>query len=458
VTSCDTCHAGAPARAKDQWPFPGNWLANSGTYPAAERYCEHCHDATPSQVQTVDGTGGVLMTAPDKSSNYTAGGHGRTTAFVPTGNPAPSYACAVCHDRLSAHIDNGAVQTDRLPGGLTNDTACDNCHLVGQAAGIAPYNRDATVEASDHASSVKSHYAGNTAYNYTCVACHDPHGTTNIAMINTTIVDGMGVAALNVSLTAETGLDGASPDDGVCDRCHQDAALPHAGTSKPGNHNQGQVCITCHQHAESFFAGCADCHGGATVSVVTQARNYWPDGAVAPDRGGSHADHINDLSRRIYGVTATALLDDPANDDKQRHLCKYCHGADPGNDADHGVTLPADVPALHPIWDAANPPLASDDGIYAVGPGTCSTTDCHYNTSTPGWYSATAATCTTCHNNGTNDGVLANAWPDLGAPGTGDHFAHFTALGAEFTSIYGAGGVCLACHNAGSRRRTSPTS
>ena len=157
---------------------------------------------------------------------------------------------------------------------------------------------------------------------------------------------------------------------------------------------------------------------------------------------GAHPDHLNDLSQRIYGVTSTALLDDAAADSKQKHLCKYCH-TNPGGDGDHGVTanLPAEVNTLARIWDVADPP-AADNGVFDQGAAeTCAAADCHYSTATPAWYSGTSATCTTCHNNGTDNGVLTNAWPDLGGDTTGDHYHHFNQIPAAVLTD------CSACHS-----------
>ena len=482
--TCNNCHGSSKDHAKD----PTNW--GNGSYKIP---CLECHDGSANSAR--NGTG---VTAQNEDTNWTTTGHGRPTAsgtYSGTlhGQPGPGYGCTVCHDQTATHINGTLGTTDRfkpvvhLNGTLSDVTeVCLDCHLVGQTTapvGANHLNQDAKAEATVHSGFVTGNYRthanasvafaayGDAAITtapagYQCEACHNPHGTTKIAMIKPKL-DGMFGsptpesnpidvgAAFNYSGGTLAGLDPtAGANDGVCDACHRNTGTntnAHPDSVKPNNHNQGQVCVACHDHKKSFFAGCADCHGGSQTG--TTRKNYWPDGLVAPNTAGAHADHIADLARRIYNQSVTELLNDAASDARQKHLCKYCHGLDPGERANHGymASMPAQVSAnLGRIWDVANPPTLTDAVTYLPAPGakTCATVECHYNTLTAGWESGTAATCTTCHNNGTNDGALSNSWPDIPAIGTGDHFAHYTALGTVFNTLYGATNtICIPCHN-----------
>jgi len=84
--------------------------------------------------------------------------------------------------------------------------------------------------------------------------------------------------------------------------------------------------------------------------------------------------------------------------------------------------------------------------------GTCSNIACHYGVQTPPWNSG-PATCTTCHNNGTDDGSLTNA-----APATGDHDAHMVAAPGSLSEkmINGFINKCESCHGGGANTGDHP--
>jgi len=68
---------------------------------------------------------------------------------------------------------------------------------------------------------------------------------------------------------------------------------------------------------------------------------------------------------------------------------------------------------------------------------TCSNIDCHSENIPPAWYSGGTVTCTSCHNNGTDDGQLINAHP-----GSGLHTTHVAVANSVVDD-------CDACHGAG---------
>ena len=92
----------------------------------------------------------------------------------------------------------------------------------------------------------------------------------------------------------------------------------------------------------------------------------------------------------------------------------------------------------HRLWDAYGAPFSTTDGwSYEDTGGTCSTVDCHYNTTTyDGWHAgAVTMTCTYCHNTGANSGALADAHV-----GSGQHAGHIA--NSSFVTN------CTECHGA----------
>ncbi|NOY13182.1 MAG: CxxxxCH/CxxCH domain-containing protein, partial [Deltaproteobacteria bacterium] len=83
--------------------------------------------------------------------------------------------------------------------------------------------------------------------------------------------------------------------------------------------------------------------------------------------------------------------------------------------------------------------------LYNGGYGTCTNVACHYGTETPTWNSG-PATCTTCHNNGTNDGALVNA-----APATGNHRNHVNPVAGTIDEkmVNTFINKCESCHGGG---------
>jgi predicted CxxxxCH...CXXCH cytochrome family protein len=428
---CNQCHSTAAVSGSVGTVLAKtNWATGAYLLP-----CLSCHNAADPAMSQVGGTG---VAAPAKDAYYALnnGGHGYTGTSTATGNAMPSYGCEVCHAPAAAHISGALNDSDRLPGGLTQNTACADCHAPGQAAPGPVYARDAAVEASNHATTVTGSYASNPAYNYACVACHDPHGTSNIAMINTTIVDNMGAAAAGVTIAAETGLDPVGADNGVCDRCHADAGLPHASTNHPDNHNQGSTCLTCHNHEVSFQGSCTSCHGDDTAKTI------WPDGVVgnnpsrvayADDAPGAHAKHIA-LLRAKEGYSLTIA--------DQQLMCAYCH-ANPGAAGHEANNAPLNQVDVDPTVFKRIDPTSNRTGTadahtaatYSTAAKTCGTTDCHYETTTPGWESGTVMTCTSCH---AGD-----------APYTAGTLPNAHDLHANETANAGYNYACTVCHASG---------
>lgn len=239
---CDNCHGNAVAAAKQFWGQPRDqWMKQDEV-----SYCLNCHS---SQSPPVAG-----RTAPPVSKNYGTSGHGTTSPFPATlhGNPGPGLACTVCHDPDSPHLEAGGEKSHRLRIDNSNSDLCLDCHGPDSPNTLGyPASSKATI----HSHLVTDRYNDVPEYDYQCAACHDPHGTSNLAMIKETINGGFGVDVA-VSFTGDdlSGLDPTdSPDDGVCDACHKPDEAAHSRTNHPNNHNYGAKCVSCHKHDRGFW-------------------------------------------------------------------------------------------------------------------------------------------------------------------------------------------------------------
>ena len=236
---CQPCHGSGTDQAKAHWDeSEGAWLREGG-------YCESCHDGS----STIAG-----KQAPAVTAHFTTSGHGNSGPFAGTehGKNGPGYTCAVCHNPNSPNHINPAVHDYRLVIANDQSQLCNACH--SPAGPGQSFGADAT-DATIHGSSVTGRYSQIPQYNYQCVVCHDPHGTSNLAMIRESIDGGLGAGPVPVSLKDDLkNLDpSADPDNGVCDVCHAQGGQPHPDTNHPGNHNHGIKCVLCHKHSKGFW-------------------------------------------------------------------------------------------------------------------------------------------------------------------------------------------------------------
>ncbi len=106
-----------------------------------------------------------------------------------------------------------------------------------------------------------------------CWDCHDPHGDSNIYMIQkkvATTTDGkFGIPKTRADVTFTDKVSGTSyarktaPFDGICNVCHSPDSKHYTSSSGDG-HNYTRVCTTCHEHrfADSHAnkQACNSCH------------------------------------------------------------------------------------------------------------------------------------------------------------------------------------------------------
>lgn len=303
VGVCTTCHAVDAGETVPVWGVPGT------------RDCLTCHTGL-----TTTAVGQIGSTAAPAKANALTTGHTRPTASgaYTSGNNAANQQCTVCHDTATiAHFD--ATKGDKL---LTaSGTDCLVCH---GAAGTA-VNKD-----------IKAHMGK------ACVACHDPHGSSNIEMVhsssatqNAKDLSATGKFAANVVFTQRTGADsfdevgyaaGANNDD-LCATCHTLAAGTNhnnrdgAGSHSDGTH-EGEDCLTCHaahnaSGGNAFIAAggtaCNQCHGN-------------------PPATGAHRNGTLITDAELHSITGSNTTAEPRADCARCHTGADLYTYDPGAD------------------------------------------------------------------------------------------------------------------------------
>jgi trimeric autotransporter adhesin len=286
LASCQTCHiygsathlngvvdltqgAGSACRSC----HPGSLPSWSGTTKIA---CTSCHAATPSILPN-----GVA--APYKGKFATTG-HGLFAA---------SNDCTVCHDPDSRHIYGSLGNTVRLR--LSNDNGqCASCHNDPAKVGGIFLNMSTHVDKDGQP--------------LACTACHDPHGTTNLAMIRTQI---NGTA---ITFTDEIGgLIDTVTNRGLCQVCHTKTTHYRAGVPETDHATSG--CLGCHSHKSPGGAfkptggTCDSCHGYPPAPVVPSVPfgtvNNWANARSEdyPGGGGAHlvAAHVSPSAKPSDG-------------------------------------------------------------------------------------------------------------------------------------------------------------
>ncbi|MFN2286120.1 MAG: hypothetical protein ACK2UQ_17025, partial [Anaerolineae bacterium] len=115
------------------------------------------------------------------------------------------------------------------------------------------------------------------AFSVGCIQCHNSHGSSNMALIDSTVVITPGTTAGPVTFTADTGTnsrdDGSG--DGICVICHSDSnntgypMTNHSGGLHTGwaGDQLGEDCSTCHSHEPD--------------SIVTSGNGHMPAGPNA---------------------------------------------------------------------------------------------------------------------------------------------------------------------------------
>ena len=230
--------------------------------------CESCHSTAGGALSVING-----LTAPDKTLAASAG-HGQ---------PGIAQGCTACHDGSSSHISGALGTTTRLNGSLTGalNTECNYCHR-DQTKVSAPF-----LNMSTH---FTTEGGGQTM---ACAACHDPHGSTNLSMIRTSI-NGQTITYTD----STTGFVNTSTNQGLCQVCHSTTAHYQAGVAETGHPDSG--CLTCHNHKAPGGAfkpngACNACHGyppaprQTTTALSFGTMNNWSSARFEDYSGGGGA-------------------------------------------------------------------------------------------------------------------------------------------------------------------------
>jgi predicted CXXCH cytochrome family protein len=355
--------------------------------------CVTCHTASPTAVAT-NHINGTLNTGT------------AITVAAAAGYTQASGTCATtCHSAgtvWSYKWSNTAFNTD--------GTECANCHgdyTGGWNTGVAPHTENPT-RGNKHNNvgtltypCSDCHAIGSAGYNWTSkwdpTGTNSNHGDEKITMNQ---VAGTNAFAIDAS---------QNPDRAGCTTtsCHNQLPTGITGDTSHTLRVTTTSFITQTVTGNAPSVSCSGCHGG---TVGTNANGYWPDGVNAVDNGvednsGAHQKHITALAKSKYNETLAQLLTDNGNgtaDAKQKFLCAYCHNT-PGSDADHGIVanLPAEVNSMYALWDLTR--STPDNAVFTPASGTCGTSDCHYNKTTPTtptsyvWYSGSTSACIMCH-------------------------------------------------------------
>jgi hypothetical protein len=172
--------------------------------------------------------------------------------------------CSACHQSIGAQ--------DAATGGHAIVLDCASCHADRRPGRVGPNHRAIARCAECHEETVhpdRAALARPRRAQRNCLACHDPHGSTNRTLVRTQILWRRKV--LQVTFTSDAGAgpggftDPAAPGKGLCEVCHRDTDVYRRdGTGAPHFTNP---CTSCHDHAVHFDpiatdANCALCHVG----------------------------------------------------------------------------------------------------------------------------------------------------------------------------------------------------
>jgi trimeric autotransporter adhesin len=251
--------------------------------------CESCHTGTLS---IVDG-----VRAQDRSLNNTTG-HGR---------PGIGDRCVDCHDAAKKHIGGGRMLKDFLTGEL--NTECNYCHNNTSLIPDSLFNR------------MKTHVTKTKSLS-DCCECHDPHGTTNFAMLRTTIL------GQPITVRDATQLVDLTTNMGFCQVCHTATKYFRAGV--PETLHDTSQCMDCHDHKSNNggflnrpIKQCDSCHGYPPAPRLTPlpvrfgVMYNWTSATFErySGGGGAHlvAAHVPKGARAKDGWDNCVMCHDPNN-------------------------------------------------------------------------------------------------------------------------------------------------
>jgi predicted CxxxxCH...CXXCH cytochrome family protein len=295
------CHGGSP-------PDPHN--TNAGLWKDYEKtdiksqymmmgVCLKCHD-DDSNGKCTD-----CHTAPPEDPDKYSSGFDPGTGLVTAVSKATSTHFGFKHfaafeTSFGVQADSGTVSENAATAGELKDSSkswtvdewAGDYVMMTSGANVDEYRRilrntsNTLIMAEEFTNPVQT---GDTYYindpvwkgGKFCWDCHDPHGDSNIYMIQDEIATetdgtfGIPVPGSKRAVTftqKATGLDyvrTSGPDyDGICNVCHTDPGM-HYRFDYGDGHQSGRICTTCHEHrySDSHASGesCSVCHGAKPV-------------------------------------------------------------------------------------------------------------------------------------------------------------------------------------------------
>lgn len=452
------------------------WGGNWGTSKTGSQYgnfdCLICHVKDGTNIKWMRseirlpganwGTGTTVADLPilfqdarDGSADWGNDDHTIADGYDPAppgiGRSSSNKACEVCHTRTLYHRYDTEADPDGA-GPLTKQTvydhfpnrdctdchrhslgftaSCDGCHgnppLDGSLGGPTGL---ANIPAATGSTTPGTHYKHVVVLEYPCTYCHANYRTPG----EMPKLAGNGKYDINHTFAV---FDSVEPAASAGNYTGQDG-VSYEGTIVP----PGQGTLTC----ENIY-----CHGGTD------------------NMGGTNPQWNGNIScNSCHGTSATNTppgYSHTTHVGKMGMACTLCHGASTGLGANGHVngSVHIDLSGL----SAKNSPTAVYNGVGGTASGqvwdsgklapsasygTCSNVACHYNRVTPVWNNNNQpATCTLCHNNGVDSGLLVNA-----APNTGAHAKHVDpAPGVDTLMVNGFINKCESCHGAGANTAT----
>ncbi len=364
-----------------------------------EKECVYCHmQGLDSECLSCHNTANSLapqlsnITNPPFSQNHTGYTNGQTSCV------------AVCHATDEQRHNSGAglwtagqktdIKNQYMMMGVClvchdddSNGKCNQCH-TGEQYQLGYNPGSGLVRAASKATSTHFGYKHYAAYQNNgvwkggkfCWDCHDPHGDSNIYMVQNKIATetegtyGKPLSRRDVVFTRkQSGLDYAktsAPYNGICNVCHTETGQ-HYRYDYGDGHNSGRICTTCHEHrfSDSHASGnsCNTCHQNKPIPRHTAfglPRDCTKCHSGVINKRMDIVGQLNSNSHHIQGVTLT-----------NKH-CYACHweATDIGlidvnyhagyNYKTHASIKDAEVNLV--VWEAGSRPTTYTEGTTAV--------------------------------------------------------------------------------------------
>jgi predicted CxxxxCH...CXXCH cytochrome family protein len=458
---------------------------HTGSSSAYGMSCGRCHDDdfatthndgnyqnvfTGTTADSVSSAGGVLSPAYDKtgtgtcSSVYCHSNGGRRNAggtkvladftTQPVTWTAQSItSCAACHGNDSATMgtrNNSPRHTAHLDRGYS----CNICHqataanattLAANAAGGSHVDGGVDI-VFDSSHNLGAGLMGSGTYDVTAgtcaVYCHsDGKGTYATANADWDLASGgacdfchghdAGSANPLTSGSHATHIDDSDNEIGRslgCAECHSNTVSDNTTIATAANHVDGAFTLGIQKDGNK--TGCTNiyCHSNGNAGNLVYRDRAWGSAPISCD--GCHGDG----SGKSYPAYANGGVAQINSNSHEAHAgnagftCAECHSA---TATGSGLKTGGTLTHLDATIDVSGPQFTWDSATR-----TCSNIACHFNNGAQ-W--GDTLTCTSCHNNGTDDGQLTNAVP---AGSSAIHVTHYNAAGTYV-------GGCAGCHGSG---------